>query len=131
MDNMSETLFLTIDLDIESEEDITLIVESFGDAVVLLRHEFLDGTYYGSFETGYSELSEIVSEYGRLVEKLSAEAQIIWTQCKKTFDIGYRSGAEPYAYHSVLSPEIITKIASLDVAVAITIYSGSSNIENR
>lgn len=128
---MGETTFLNVDLDIESKQDITLIVQSFGEQVVLMRHEFLADTYYASFETGYARLDEIIAEYVRLVQNLPSEAQIVWSQCKRTLDIGYRCGVEPYTFHSTLSSEIVTKIAALGATIVITLYADMDKEENR
>ena len=52
---MSEIKFLNKDLDIESKEDISLIVQVFGGQLSVMRNDQRKGLYSASFETGYTE----------------------------------------------------------------------------
>ena len=121
---MEKTIFLNIDLDIESEVDLSPIVKSFGENVSVMRNDEKDGVFYASFETGFTTISDIISEYSRLVENLDSEAKDIWNKCKKRrFDFGYECGIKPYAYYSTLSNEVVAKIYEIGGEIGITIYA--------
>ena len=120
---MNETTFLNIDLDIESEVDILPIVNSFKKSVTVMRHEFIDEKFYGSFETGFTEPNEIIEEYTRLVDNLNADERLIWDQCNiKRFDIGFESGLLPNAFHSIISSKSVNLLSSIGATIVITIY---------
>jgi len=120
---MNGTTFLNIDLDIESKNDISAIVNSFKKSVTVMRHEFLDEVFYGSFETGLMEPNKIIEEYTRLVENLNAEERLIWDQCSiKSLDIGFESGLFPNALHTTISPNSLNKLSSIGATFVITIY---------
>ena len=125
---MGQTQFLNIDLDIESSTDVHLIIEEFGDRVSVMRSEEQSGIHYASFETGKSEINEIVEEYVSLVNGLSSKARAIWDNCaKRLFDIGYESGQAPHSFHSRLSEKSIRLLSSINASVDVTIYSPSEN----
>lgn len=120
---MKKIEFLNIDLDIESEEDISLIIEEFGDRVTIHRSELYEGKYYASFSTGFMRENEIIQEYRSLVEGLTPEAKRVWDSCsKREFDFGYESGETPNNFHSRVSAGSIKSLAKLGGSVAITIY---------
>ena len=121
---MDETIFLNIDLDIESKIDISPIVEAFGEEVAVLRNDCMSGIYYGSFETLLAKPNEIIMEYARLIESLDPSARQIWDQCRtKRFDIGFQCAEKPYSYHSTLSNESLSKISALGGEFVVTIYA--------
>jgi len=87
------------------------------------RHEEIDGIYYGSFETGYVELSDIFEEYVSLVESLSESSRAIWDKAtRRDFDFGYESGTTPNNYHSRFELEYLEKLAKIGGSLVISIY---------
>ncbi|TMO10985.1 hypothetical protein [Pseudoalteromonas sp. S558] len=75
---MSEIHFLNIDLDIESKEDISPIVEFWGDAVMVFRLEEAEGVWLGSFETSEDAQNDIVNKYHQLITSLPPNLRAIW-----------------------------------------------------
>mgnify|MGYP007055210111 CR=1 FL=1 len=57
---MNKIQFLNIDLDIESSTDISPIVQEWGGRISVHRHEKVGETYFGSFETSCSGISDIL-----------------------------------------------------------------------
>ena len=120
---MNEIAFLNIDLDIESDEDLSPLVSEMSATVSVMRNEWIDSSYCASFETGAAGENGITKEYVSLIEGLTAEGQRLWQGCsKREFDIGYESGETPNDFHSILSAESIFSLAKLGSSVAITIY---------
>ena len=120
---MSKIMFRNIDLDIESLVDITPIVEEWGKRVTVFRHEEVDGVFYGSFETVYSEVSRIIEEYVSLVEGLTPSSREIWDKAhKRDFDFGYESGSKPNNFHSRIEADYVNKLANVGGSIVITIY---------
>jgi len=120
---MTEITFLNIDLDIESNEDITPIIDEWGDRISVLRNEEVNGVYYGSFETSCSGIEEILNEYFVLINSLTPQSRKIWDNAqRKDFDFGYESGEQPNNFHSRVSPDLLTKLVEVGGEVVITIY---------
>jgi hypothetical protein len=120
---MNEIRFLNVDLDIESTNDISPIVQEFSGRLSIMRNEQKEGLYIASFETGYEEENKIVEEYVSLIEGLSPEAIEIWNNCtKREFDFGYDSGDWPNDFHSKISEKSIKSLARVGGSVTVTIY---------
>ena len=120
---MRLTTFLNIDLDLESTEDLSLLVKEFGTKAIVMRAGFENGLYVASFETVKHGLNEMIAEYGALVEGLSDEAKKLWGGCRlRRFDIGYESGAQPLNFHSSISNASLSILHALGTDLVITIY---------
>ena len=125
---MSEIQFLNIDLDLESNEDLTSIIESFRSSATVMRDDHIEGKYYASFEIGFTEENKIIQEYILLIKALDSNARLIWDQCiSRVFNFGYDSGEKPNNYISNLSKDSITLLAEVGGSIAITIYPASRN----
>ena len=122
---MEETEFLNIDLDIESESNLTSIVSEFGRKVSILRNQEIDGLYFVSFETVFSEENKIINEYISLINGLKPKTRELWNNCiKREFNFGYRCGAKnPSSFQSNISEKSIHSLSKVGGSVAITIYS--------
>ena len=124
---MSEINFLNIDLDIESDSDITPIVKFWEERISVNRLECLDGIWYGSFETWEEEENTIIATYHDLVSNLSPDLRRVWDQARKRdFDFGYEGGDTPRSFHSRLTLESISKLTEIKGSVTITIYPAST-----
>jgi hypothetical protein len=125
---MSKIKFLNIDLDIESQDDISLVVKEFSNRLTVMRNNHDEGIYYASFETGYTEENEIIKEYVNVIEGLSLEARETWNNClKREFDFGYESGDRPNDFHSKISAKSIEILAKVGGSVTVTIYPPPEN----
>lgn len=123
---MSKIEFLNIDLDIESDEDIELLVSEIGKRATTMRNENEAGKYVASFEAADGEENEIIAEYKSIIDALSTEAKAMWDNCtKKDFDFGYESGDKPNDFHSRLSKDSIAAINDFGGEIVITIYPTS------
>ncbi len=124
---MNEINFLNIDLDMESDSDITPIVAFWGERISVNRLECQDGIWYGSFETWEEEENTIIAIYHDLVTNLSPDLRRVWNQARKRdFDFGYEGGDIPKSFHSRLSLESISKLTEIKGSVTITIYPAST-----
>ena len=124
---MLETSFANIDLDIESTQDITPLVEFWGEELIVFRLEQDNGIWFGTFETAEETTEEIVEKYYRLVSDLTPNLRSIWDSAsKKVFDIGFNAGLEPHMYQFSVSHEAISKLSSIGGSIAVSIYAPSS-----
>jgi len=123
---MTSTQFLNIDLDLESEDDLTIIVDEFGDNVIVLSNEKNFGLHKLSFELageiGNSEY--LLTQYFSLICSLSSKAREIWDRClKREFDLGFECGHGPIDIQEKISNSLIIELSELNVSITVTVYS--------
>ncbi len=120
--------FLNVDLDIESEHDISAIIKDFGDKVFILNDEpYSEGSHNLSVELygrcGDLEPEGLILDYVDLIKNFSDDAKDAWNKAhKKSFDIGYESGFQPYSINNQLSASTINAVASVNASVIFTLY---------
>lgn len=122
-----EVRYLNTDLEIESEADLSKIVEEFGEDVLVLHHGEIRGYQHASFEIAGSTRStsadDIMNSFCALVEAFSEEAREIWDGCcSRVLDIGYESGTSRQNFHSEIRADTIERVARIGASVLITIY---------
>jgi len=121
-----EVRYLNTDLDIESKDDISRIVEEFGENVSVLHHGEIRGYQHASFEiTGGMSMGadEAINSFCLLVEYLPEEVREIWDGCcSRILDIGYQSGATSPNYRSEIRASTIQRVAGIGASIVITIY---------
>ena len=129
---MSKSHYLNTDLEIESREDLSPIVEYFGEDVAVLFHGEAMGSRRATFEIAglVADADAVVNHFCMLAESLPEPERAIWNRCsRKFFDIGYEGGTHPRAFRSEIRPETVERMAKLGVAIVITIYSPSPGSE--
>lgn len=124
---MSNVEFLNIDLDLESENDLSLLIQELGDSVVIMNNESVDGVHRVSLELAglVGNPEYILDQYFSVMRKLSIESRSLWDGCrKKEFDLGFESeyGASG-SLQETISIKSINSLSSLGASVAITIYA--------
>ena len=119
---MTETHFLNIDLDIESEHDITsLINELETKELIILHRERKSATLESNLDG-----KEILDSFDKAISSLSNESKKLWdSSYLKVFDIGFDSGDEPRIYQYDFSNKEVKIIATLGATMKVTIYAES------
>jgi hypothetical protein len=123
------TCFLNVDLDIESKYDISPIIRDFGDKVFILNDEpYSEGSYNLSVELNDSWCQQdpegLILGYIELIKNFSDDAKDAWNRAhKKSFDLGYECGFQPYSINNELSNSTINAVASVGASVIFTLYS--------
>ena len=120
-----EVHYLNTDLEIESQSDLSQIVEEFGADVLVLYHGEIRGYQHGSFSItgGSTDADATINYFCTLVEQLSKDAREIWDKCcSRLFDIGYESGSAPQTFRSEIRATTIQRVAKIGAGVVITIY---------
>ncbi|MFL0800734.1 MAG: hypothetical protein K6L80_09825 [Agarilytica sp.] len=126
---MANIEFLNVDLDIESSDDLTPLLESFGDSVVVMNHDQGEVNKLSLELAGVAgDPNQLLLEFAKLIEALPVAAKSIWDNCsKKEIDIGFECEGEtkgaPVGITERLSLESITFLSKLKITLAMTIYS--------
>lgn len=122
---MSNCRYLNTDLEIESLEDLSPIVEYFGEDVVVLFHGEAMGHRRASFEVAglVADADAVLNHFCMLAEALPERERSVWNNCsKRVFDTGYESGTQSTAFRSEIRPSTIQRVAALGASIVITIY---------
>ena len=122
--------YLNTDLEIESKEDLSRIVQEFGEDVSVLYCGEIRGYQHASFEipANTAGADETINQFCELVEQLPKEAREIWEGCcSRIIDIGYESGTSPRNFRSEIRASTIQRVAAIGASIVITIYSLSKN----
>jgi hypothetical protein len=122
-----EVRYLNTDLEIESKDNLSKIVEEFGEDVLLLHHGEVRDYQHASFEisgsTGSTSADDIINSFCALVEALSEEVREVWDGCcSRVLDIGYESGTSSQNFHSEIRAGTIERVAKIGASIVITIY---------
>jgi hypothetical protein len=123
--NDMEVHYLNTDLEIESKDDLSGIVEEFGEDVVVLHHGEIRGYQHACFEIvgGRDGADEAINYFCLLVENLSKEVREIWDGCcSRILDIGYESGTASPNYRSEIRASTIRRVGEIGASIVITIY---------
>ncbi len=122
---MSNVRYLNVDLLINSKDDLTPIVESFGEDVVALYNGSWGEHFRANFEIAgsHAAASEDISYFCTLVNCLEGKAKVLWENAfSKEFDIGFESGEGKESYNTELKKSVINRISEIGASVSITIY---------
>ena len=124
--NNNEYSVLNVDLDIESVEDLQIIIAEFGKNVSVSYHDKneIDNNFAVlSVLHIDSEINEILSSFCALIENLSPTARCVWDNClTRKFDAGFESGNSRNDFKSEINAETIKRVAKLGASIAVTIY---------
>ena len=122
-----EIRYLNTDLDIESNEDLTPIIEAFGEQVFVLHHGLIKGRHHVSFELSYDHYSipdEAIRSFCDLIENLPPTGNLIWSRCiTRVIDVGIESGASPQCYRFELPQSTIHRVSATGASLAVSIYA--------
>ncbi len=118
--------YIATDLDLESSEHLSLVVEELGESVIVLHHGSAGRRKYrASFEVAdiSGDVDATVSLFCSLVESFSEEARAVWNRCsRRVFDIAFESGEQPLSFHRELRADTLQRVAKLGASLVITIY---------
>ncbi len=122
---MEDIRYLNVDLLIKSREDLSPIVEEFGEDVLVLSNDKVGEFYYAYFEIAGSHAgaNEDIEYFCSLIEGLEEENRKLWENSfYRIFDIGYESGTSNNSYSSDLRGSVIKRISEANANIRVTIY---------
>ena len=119
------TKYLNTDLEIESIDDLTPIIDEFGGDVICLFHGRVRDLNRASFEVAgsMSDANECIRMFYSLVEGLSAEARAVWDSCtRRTLDVGFEGGHDRENCQQTIEHKVLALAASIGTHLVITVY---------
>jgi len=125
-----EARYLTIDLIIESDSDITALSSYFEGKVFFLWNK----TNSFGLETNLIDTTqpeEDMLELLNFIEVLPSDLKIMWDNCKKkVMDIGYECGSMALPIDSLISSDTVQRLARLNCAINIRLYPSVEMSQN-
>ena len=122
-----EIRYINTDLEIESKEDLTPIIEAFGENAFVLHHGPIEGLNHASFELSdddSSDPNEVINRYCDLIENLPTPARKIWDNCTtRIMDIGVESGSSPHNFRFEVQQRTISRVSGIGASLVVTIYA--------
>ncbi len=122
---MSEIQFLNVDLELESKQDISLLVADLKKSAVVLHYDKDEYRQLARIESKGEVTSpdKAVNHLCELIESCSRAALKQWLSCsKRTFDLGFESGTSPKCFNQALQVDTLLRISAIGAGVEITIY---------
>jgi hypothetical protein len=117
--------YVATDLEFDSTNDLSHIVEELGDNVSVRLNEWVGDVYRVALGVGHydTRADEAVALYCSLLEKLSDAAKISWHRCtRRVLDIAFESGTESQCETYELPEELVRRVSDLGMSIAVTIY---------
>jgi hypothetical protein len=118
------TEFLNVDLDVESNEDLTPLVRALEkDAPPIHHGELEKGVKRASFELAEepADADPGIRSFVRILQKLPGDARGAWDRARsRTFSIGVQSGLETLELS--IAPETLRAAAELNASISFTVY---------
>lgn len=125
--------YLNVDLIVQSNTDLTLLVDFFEGKVFFLWNDLTGLKNSFGIETKLcdtSEPSEDIIELLNLIELLPEDLKKLWLNIeKKIIDIGYECGTMEDPINSLLNPNIVNRLAQLGFAINIRIYPATGPVD--
>lgn len=121
-----EARYLTVDLVIQSDSDLTALTKFLEDKVLFLWKELTRTHSSIVIETNLIDTTcpeEDILEFLKILEALPPDLQSLWVDSKKkVMDIGFECGSMDVAIDSFIGAEILKRLAALGCAMNIRIY---------
>jgi hypothetical protein len=108
--------YITTDLDFESHEDLSPIVEEIGERALPSHNAWVNKKYYVvlAHPADYEKPEQTVEGFCEILEGLSEASKKLWQRCSaRVLDIGFDSGGTPTPYHCQLPAKLIDRVSAL------------------
>lgn len=125
-----ETRLMNVDLEVESAHDLQPLIDGLSPGGYSLERPPGRACFELSSAVSPRDPEPLVIELVGLVKALPIEGRAAWDAAsRRTFDIGYQAGTQPFQVTHELSSETLRAVAEIGAAVAITIYAPPSDEE--
>lgn len=122
---MADIQFLNVDLELESKQDISLLVNDLREKAIILHYDQDSYRHLARIEADIEQTSPdaTINHLCELIESCSKGALKQWLTCsKRTFDIGFTSGNAPKCFNQALCADTLLRISAIGAGIELTIY---------
>jgi hypothetical protein len=115
--------FLNVDLELESKADLSALLETFGNSIVVLRHTVQRRVYTVWLEhvPEPRHVDEAIMQYAKLVNRLPLAKRSLWDDCRtRRLNIGVQAMATNQRF--ALSDRAVIAVAAIRAEIVLTVY---------
>lgn len=128
----SPTEFLNVDLDLESAEDLSLLIAALKPVAFDLQNEDRAVVLRSTLELNGGnppDADSAIGEFARALLALAPDIRRIWDNATvRCFSIGIAAGTAPHSFHVTVQPMTLQWIAALGASVEVVIYAARSQV---
>ncbi len=115
--------FLNIDLDLESEHDLSPLLKAWAGRVALMRNKLSAGRHQVSIATGQVGVDAVLQGYAALVSGLGEVERQLWSGAReRVFDFGFACEEGAAQCQIALSEQQVQRVAELGGRLVVTLY---------
>lgn len=115
--------FINVDLDIESAEDLALLIAAMEPHAYSLARPPGSASFEIN-EPSPNDPDSVIQEFIRIVKSLPPAARRVWEGAsKRVFDIGMQSGRHPSSVSFKFAVDTLRGAADIEADIAITMYA--------
>ena len=132
---MIEAAYLNVDLELDSETDLSALADHLGDSVFLLFNDRINGIYRLSLETSVAEepasptrdstrdADDCIWDFLALIAQLPPPLRAAWDGCiSRVFDIGITAGTHPSMCIQTVSETTLQALSAVRGTIRVTVY---------
>ena len=122
---MSEIQFLNVDLELESKQDISVLVADLKKVATILHYDKDEYRQLARIEVAgeITTPDKAINHLCELIESCSRNALKQWLSCsRRTFDMGFESGTSPKCFNQALHADTLLRISAIGAGIEVTIY---------
>jgi hypothetical protein len=124
----TQSFFLNVDLEIESEDDLSLLVEAFEPRSYSLERPLGRACFELNEPVSPTDPEPLILEFVRIVKALPAGPREVWNRAsRRVFDIGIQSDHHPIQRSYRLASSTLREISNIGADIAITVYAVHSD----
>ena len=124
--HFKETVFLNVDLDLFSRQNLQPLLSALGSKIVVLHAGRHGRTYRAHVELARSPKSAdtAIRRFAALIRALPRSERRLWDAATiRDFNIGVQAAMRPHSHEIPLAGKTIDLVAALKARIVITVYA--------
>jgi len=121
--------FLNVDLDLESSEDLTVLLQAMQPAAFCLHAECSGQGSVARLELGgdLDEADSAIGAFVALVDSLSGDARALWDRATiRDFNVGIQASSEHGPYTLAVQPRTLESAARVGARLVVSVYGATA-----
>ena len=129
---MGTTHFLSVDLDVESRDELAPFINALGSQAFALSPHTQGAMARVSLEltSHLDDADSSLAKFVELIASLPSEVRSVWDRASvRDLNVGIQGGTEPHEFVTTLTVATLRAVADIGARVLFTVYRASSETE--